>query len=35
MVKVYFAYTFSQVIGQAISKNSNFIYDEHRTLTII
>ena len=32
MVKVYFTYKFSQVIGQAISKNCNFIYDPIRTL---
>ncbi len=27
MVKVYFTYTFNQVIGQAISKQCNFVYE--------
>lgn len=34
MVKVYFTYSFSQTMGQAISKNSNFVYDQQRTFVI-
>lgn len=32
MVKVYFTYKFSQVLGQAISKGCNFVYDQYRKL---
>jgi hypothetical protein len=31
MVKVYFSYSFTQVLGQAISQGSNFIYDPSST----
>lgn len=30
MVKVYYTYTFNQVIGQTISKQSNFVVDPDR-----
>jgi hypothetical protein len=35
MVKVYLAYKFMQVLGQAISKACNFVYDENCTAGII
>lgn len=34
MVKVYFTYTFDKVIGQAISKNCNFIYEPNSNFTL-